>query len=265
MTPFIIGMADVSGTYAAWISQPLGDRGSTGAFFMVTPDLRFPQGTTRVAQQADFAITTCEAAGSSCKRYFVNRPGGSDQFAGNGWGWSNYDFVRFHSWRIAGDGGQSQNGKIVFYTKAELDLLGAEGHIRKGNFAEAAALINNTRVAGGGLPAITAFDATSPVPGGVDCVPKTPVNAANSGGGTLTCANMMEAMKYEKRIETAYTHFADWFLDMRGWGDLPEGTPLHWAVPYQDLQARGRSGGAIYSTGVGTAGGAAAAKSGYGW
>ena len=36
-----------------------------------------------------------------CKRYFVNRPGGGDQFAGSGWGWSNYDFVRFHSWRVA--------------------------------------------------------------------------------------------------------------------------------------------------------------------
>ena len=34
---------------------------------------------------------------------------------------------------------------------------------------------------------------------------------------------MMEAMKYEKRIEEAYTHFAAWYLDERGWGDLPQG------------------------------------------
>ena len=96
-------------------------------------------------------------------------------------------------------------------------------------------------------------------------MPKMPVGASNAGGGTVTCGNMWEALKYEKRIETQYTHFAAWFLDARGWGDLPEGTPLHWAVPYQDLQARGKSGAAIYSTGVNTAGGAAAAKSGYGW
>ena len=50
----------------------------------------------------------------------------------------------------------------------------------------------------------------------------------------------MEAMKWEKRMETAYGHFLAWFFDSRGWGDLAEGTPLHFAVPYQELQARGR-------------------------
>jgi hypothetical protein len=263
----------VSGSYAAWISQPLGERGTSGSFFMITPDVRFPQGATRAAQQADFAITSCEVAATACKRYYVNRPTGSDQLAGNSWGWSNYDFVRFHSWRTKGDAGTARNGNIVFFTKAELDLLEAEGQFRKGNYARAADLINKTRTVGmvggvakgGGLPAITAFDATSPVPGGADCVPKMPVNAANSGGGSVTCGNMFEALKWEKRLETQYTHFAAWFLDERGWGDLPEGTPLHWAPPYQDLQARGKTGAAIYSTGVGTGGGAAAAKSGYGW
>src|SRR5947208_3344650 len=39
MPAFIIGMADTSGSYAAWIAQPLGDRGSGKTpFFMVTPD-----------------------------------------------------------------------------------------------------------------------------------------------------------------------------------------------------------------------------------
>ena len=42
---------------------PLDERGAgNSAFFMVTPDLRFPQGATRAAQQADFAITSCETA-----------------------------------------------------------------------------------------------------------------------------------------------------------------------------------------------------------
>ena len=163
----------------------------------------------------------------------------------------------------------------MFFTKAELDLLEAEGHFRKASYASAAALINKTRTAGmtgnppvavgGGLPPITALDATSPVPGGSDCVPKMPVNASRGGGGTVTCGNMWEALKYEKRIETLQTHFAAWFLDMRGWGDLAEGTPIHWAVPYQDLQARGRTGTAIYSTGVGTAPNSAAPTGTYGW
>src|ERR1043166_6233352 len=48
MTPFVIGMADVSGAYAAWTAAPLDKRGPD--FLMVTPDLRFPQGTTRGPQ-----------------------------------------------------------------------------------------------------------------------------------------------------------------------------------------------------------------------
>jgi hypothetical protein len=229
---------------------------------MITPDLRFPQGNTRAEQQADFPITSCEGASQTCKRYFANRIG-NDQFNSLGWGWSNYDFVRFHSWKNRGDGSGSQNGPIVFFTKAENDMLQAEGLIRKGSFAAAAALINVTRTKNG-LPAITAFDATSPVPGGANCVPKIPVGPTYT---TIACGNMLEAMKWEKRIETAYTHFAAWYLDSRGWGDLATGTPLFWAVPYQDLQSRGYASSAIYSAGdgVGTAPGSAAVKGTYGW
>ncbi len=266
MTPFVIGMADVSGSYAAWIAQPVSDRGSSGGFTMVTPDLRFPQGATRPAQQADFQVDFspanggCDAAATKCKRYFANRPTGNDDFSGFGWGWSNYNHVRFSSWRRKGDAGSATDGKFPFFTKAELDLLAAEGHVQRSNFAAAGALINKTRVANGGLPALTAFDATTPVPGGADCVPKVPVAPFN----VIACGNLMEALKYEKRIETAYTHFAGWFLDSRGWGDLPQGTGLHWAPPYQDLQSRGRIGPEIYSTGGGTNPGSAP-KGTYGW
>jgi len=262
MPAWIIGMGDVSGSYAAWIATPTSAKGAGNTpFFMVTPDQRFPQGATRADQQNDFKITSCEGASQTCKRYFVNRIG-NDQFNSLGWGWSNYDFVRFHSWFKAGDGSGSQNGPIVFFTKAEIDMLRAEGLIRKSRYAEAAALINVTRTKNG-LDAITVFDNTSPVPGGANCVPKVPVSPYN----VIACGNMMEAMKWEKRIETAYTHFAAWYLDSRGWGDLAENTPLFWAVPYQDLQARGFAPSAIYSAGngVGTAPGSAAAKGTYGW
>jgi hypothetical protein len=257
MTPFIVGMADVSGSYATWIAKPLADRGADGPFFMQTPDLRFPQGATRAAQQADFAITSCNAASLVCKRYFVNRPAGSDVSSSPSWGLSNYDHARFWSWRTSGDG-TARNGKLVFFTKAEIDMLEAEGQIRKGNFTAAAALINKTRTTAG-LPVITAFDGTSPMPGAANCVPKVPVGPSYN---TIACGNMMEAMKYEKRMETAYTHFMAWFLDSRGWGDLPAGTGLHWAPPYQDLQARGRT--VIYSTGGGN-NPASAVKGTYGW
>jgi hypothetical protein len=263
MTPFVIGMADGSdGAFAAWIALPLDARGAGNTpFFMVSPDLRFPQGATRGAQQADFAISSCEPAATVCKRYFVNRATGSDQLAGASWGWSNYDHARFRSWRVSGDGGTARNGNFPFFTKAELDMLQAEGLIRKGSYAAAGALINITRVGHGGLPAITVFDATTPVPGDADCVPKVPVGPTYN---TVACGNLLEAMKYEKRIEEAYTHFAAWYLDERGWGDLAQNTALHWATPYQDLQARYSAAAVIYSTGGGT-NPASAAKGTYGW
>jgi hypothetical protein len=268
MPPFIIGMADTSGSYAAWTAQPISERGTGNqSFFMVTPDLRFPQGTTRLDQQNDFKITTCAGANQVCKRYFSNRTS-SDQFSGLGFGWSNYDFQRFHSWVTAGDAGSARNGNLTFLTKAELDMLEAEGQYRQGNFAAAAALVNKTRVKNG-LPAITAFDATSPVPGGnVACVPKVPGGAGTGGDfKKVGCGNLWEAIKYEKRIEEAYTHFSAWFTDMRGWGDLPETTPIYWPVPYQDLQARGRPLEAIYGAGIGAgnAPNSTAGKSTYGW
>jgi hypothetical protein len=255
MVPFVIGMADVSGAYATWLATPLDQR--PAGFFMITPDQRFPQGSSRAEQQADFQITSCQGANQTCKRYIVNRPSGNDPSGGLGWGQSNYDHVRFFSWRTSGDAGSARDGRMIFMTKAEMDMLEAEGHIRKGNFAAAAALINKTRVKNG-LPAITALDATSPVPGGANCVPKVPVGP---NFNTIACGNMMEAMKWEKRMETAYTHLGAWFQDSRGWGDLPAGTGLDFAVPYQDLQVRGRP---IYSKGGGSLPGSAP-KGTYGW
>ncbi len=253
MPPFIIGWADTSGNYPAWIATALGARGAGSTnFFMATPDLRFPQGDNRTAQQNDFKIQTCEVAqvgpAYSCKRYFVNRPAANDQFAGPGWGYSQYDFARFHGWVHNGDAGSGRNGTTPIFVKPEIDMLQAEGLYRQGNYAGAAALVNITRTRNG-LPAITAFDATSPVPGSATtCIPKVP-QAPNFT--TVGCGKLLDAIKYEKYIETAYTSFSPWYLDERGWGDMPANTPIFWATPYQDLQARGKSLAQIYGTGPG--------------
>jgi len=254
MTPFVIGMADNSGAYASWLAKPIDQRGPD--FFMTTPDQRFPQGDTRTAQQTDFAISSCAGASQTCKRYYANRPNGADPGAQFGWGGSEYDFARFHSWHVKGDG-TGQNGKMIFMTVAEINLLEAEGHIRKSEFSQAAALINKTRVKSG-LPAITAHDNTTRVPGGADCVQKVPQAPSYN---TIACGNMMEALKWEKRVETQYTHFMAWFLDSRGWGDLPVGTGLQWPTPYSDLQVRNKT---VYSLGGGV-NPASAVKGTYGW
>jgi hypothetical protein len=60
-------------------------------------------------------------------------------------------------------------------------------------------------------------------------------------------------------METAYTGLGQWFVDSRGWGDLVQGTPLHYPVPFQELDARqkpyyGLGGGGTASAAVGTYG-----------
>ncbi len=73
MWQFIVGMADTSGGYSAWLAQSAALR---SPFLVVTPDLRFPQGTTRAAQN-----TASGCSGSTCTPprndiYFRNRLSG---------------------------------------------------------------------------------------------------------------------------------------------------------------------------------------------
>jgi hypothetical protein len=244
---FVWGIRGLDGAAARgpWTELPHGHAGSAAAAGCDAPE-----------QQADFAISQCAPASTPCKRYIVNRASNADQTAQIPWGGSEYDFNRFHSWNTNGDN-TARNGKLVFFTLAEENLLEAEGQYRLGNFAAAAALINKTRTGNGKLPAITAFDATTPVPGDNACVPKVPTALQ----GPLVCGNMFEALKWEKRLETENTHWMAWFIDSRGWGDLPEGTPLFWAAPFSDLQVRLHP---VYSVGGSSTYGKAA-KGTYGW
>jgi hypothetical protein len=144
-------------------------------------------------------------------------------------------------------------------TRAEMDLLMAEGYIRTGDFGNAMTKINITRVGNGKLPPLAGItDATSPISTSGSCVPRVPQPPDFT---TAACGNIMEAMKWEKRMETLLTHLGAWFIDSRGWGDLPEGTALHFPVPFQEMDARG-----LPSYNLGGVGGVdAAARSTYGY
>jgi len=243
----IIGMADVSGGFENWLAQ---SRDTRAPFLIVTPDLRFPQGSTRAAQNADRGGQGVPTDG----RYFRNRAPGLDA-SGIGWRNSWYDHYRFRAYADAGG-----VADLPIFTKAENDMLAAEGHIRSNNISAAAALIDRTRAAAG-LPAlagvVTAAD--QPVPGGAACVPRIPV-APNFT--STACGNILEAMKWEKRMEIAYTTMGGWYFDSRGWGDLAAGTALSWPVPVQEMDARG---GTTYNLGgVGLPGGAGPSSYGYG-
>ena len=222
MPLFYYGMADVSGGYDAWLATP---RDARKSFVVVTPDKRWPQGATRALQQAEAPSSVAIPAG----RFVRNRPTGEDVPI-VGWGDSFYDHRRYGTGYLA-----SVSGNYVEMSKAEIDMLAAEGYIRAGNLAAAAALIDVSRIKNGlasvGVPA----SATAAISTAADCVPRVPQGPSFTSSA---CGNILEAMKYEKRMETAFTGYMIWFADSRGWGDLVEGTALEWPVPYQEMQAR---------------------------
>ena len=271
MPPFYIGMADSSGTYATWIGEALGDRGAGNVGLLIrTEDLRFPQGATRAAQQADFNLDDCDDDESrvDCrKRYFLNRATGEDQYTGAGWGFSNYDYARHIEWDTYGTGGSESgdNGPTLDMSLAEMNLLRAEAAYRAGSYGPAATFVNLSRAAAG-LPDAPG-DAVSQVPAGVSansCVPKVPVAP---GFNTIACGTLWDALIYERYIETIYTSYLGWYFDARGLGLLAENMPVMWATPYNEIQARGLPGSHIYGTGPGAGNlpGSWAGPSLYGW
>src|SRR5437764_6913404 len=160
MWQFMVGFADTSGAFRAWLAQPVPNRAS---FLVVTPDRRFPQGTTRAAQQDN------SPAPPTGNLYFRNRPGSQD-VPGNALGVSYYDYYRFQAFFNA-----QRIGNYPVMTRAEMNLLAAEGYIRTNKVAQAGALIDVSRVAKGGPPGVTGIaDLTTPVPGRAACVPRVP-------------------------------------------------------------------------------------------
>jgi hypothetical protein len=226
------GMADTTNGYANYIAVGGFVSARTG-FLVQTADTRWPRGATRAAQQAAQAPTV-PAAGV----YFRNRPSGEDvNDNGNPWANSNYDHFR---WRPINDA--NGVGTWTLMSFREIAMLRAEALIRLNRTADAIPLINASRTANG-LPAIPTGatvvpggTAAAPVIGGSSCVPRVPVSAT-----TTACGSVLEAMKYEKRMESAMTGYSQWFIDNRGWGDLVAGTPTEWPVPIQEANSRGKT------------------------
>jgi hypothetical protein len=222
MSPLYYGMADVSGGYDAWLATP---RDSRRAFLIVTPDRRWPQGATRAAQQASNPNVAPPPG-----MYVRNRPSGDDVPL-SGYGDSFYDHRRYGAVNLA-----ASTGPYVEMSATEMTMLAAEGYIRTNNLPAAIALVNASRTRNGldAIPAVTSATASYST-NLATCVPRVP-QAPNFT--STACGSLLEAMKYEKRIETAFTGYMIWFTDNRGWGDMVEGTTVEWPVPYQEMQAR---------------------------
>lgn len=227
LNAMIGGMADTTaGQYDAWLATA-----NKVQFLIRTPDQRFPSGDDRATQIANSPAVPGVAAGvpHGEKLYFRNRASADPDAAP----WSTYyDWYRMLAWYQ-----NSSTGPYPVFSKAQNDLLRAEALIRLGDIPAAAALIDITRTYNG-LPALTGVvtTATDPVPGGSACVPHVP--DAAQGYIKSKCGNIMEAMKWEYRMETMFTSYISQYFSGRGWGDLPEGTPFHWPVPYNEMDTR---------------------------
>ncbi len=211
---FIYGMADQSGNFQLWNSTPLAEKSyNIGGkdILIVTPDKRFPQGSTVDAQRL--------APGT---HFRTNRATGAE----TGYTWARPDRgVWRWSWYKHNRGEEYWNDMAMDLPEIrieEMNLLKAEGLFRTGNQAGAAALVNPTRTAAG-LSATDGSDTNT------SCVPKLPDGS---------CGGFFEMLKWEKRMETVATGplGVGWYFDARGWGDLWKDTFLNLPIPCTEAQ-----------------------------
>jgi hypothetical protein len=226
MPMWMIGMADQSGAYQTWVGTGLADR---DAFIMVTPDTRFPQGPDEATQIANPGSWWEIAEGD--ERLIGTKPDRGP------WRWSFYKGYTFQS--------EAENfeGAIPLVTVREMKALVAEADYRNGDMAAVADFVNETRTLAG-------LQATDAAGTNADCVPKLP---------DASCGDLWEMFKWEARLETQFRGplRVGWYLNGRGWGDLMEGSILHFPVPYTEMQIMGQ---APYN--FGGAGGASATPQG---
>jgi hypothetical protein len=223
----LLGPADTSGAYQAWLQKVSGARFDTVAPFIVrTPDKRIqpPESTIPLIKPVFFkytdvvppvAIMPPERGPYYYSNYWTSSRAlnNNTQFPFEGGGRAR---------RNINDLGAIQDAMLL---PAEMDLLLAEAEIRLGNPSAAVPLINKTRVGNGELPPVT----VNGPPAGPGCVPK------RYDG---TCGNLMDALMYEKRIETYGTAIS--FFDLRGWGCLLAGTPIQLPPPGRQLDLLGK-------------------------
>jgi hypothetical protein len=194
---WLVGPADSTQGFVNWVATPVSNR---VGFQLRTRDRRIqgPTGPDSPGKYVGFNQNNIFTASRGTYRF------------------SWYYFHRY------GTGTSWQDGLVPAMLVSEMNLLKAEGLLRKGNAAGAAALINLTRVANGALPPV---DVDGP-PNEPGCVPRK-LNGA--------CGSLWDALRYEKRIEGVGVSGVIAFMDARGWQTLPENTIVQLPVPGSEL------------------------------
>lgn len=213
----VLGMADQSGMYQKWLAKPISERTHTidgEKFLIVTPDTRFPRGTTLEEQSAEANRGTL---------YVIPDPDIDEVDVSENWGQPGRGTWRWGWYFMTEPLSHQGDTQWPEVSVAELDMLRAEALYQQGGHeAEVAALINKTRAAAGLNPTDAAGSNSS-------CVPKLPDG---------TCGDLWEMLKWEKRIEAQFKgpYAAPWYFDGRGWGELYRGSPLQIPMPCNERQ-----------------------------
>jgi hypothetical protein len=199
-----LGPADQSGNYAAWLNTPVAER---NAINIITPD-------SRVTGQTDTDGDGDLYDESGSLYLFI----GSSPFPASR-GTYHYSHYKASEWDYL----SSFEGVYPDLTADEMQFLIAEGLYRTGDQAGAMAIVNASR-ANGGLDPFAAPGDEAP-----GCIPRMQFNPTQ-------CGDLLEALKYEKRIDLFHYGPGTEFFDDRGWGDLVSGTPLELPVPGGELE-----------------------------
>jgi hypothetical protein len=222
-----IGAADQGSGFINWYNRAWADR---------TPFTMTNVQDRRIISSPTASCTSSQAVAHANKGSYMGCHVATIFAAARGTGQRSYYFFHRH-----GAGVKWQTGPLLIMSRAEMDLLKAEGLIRLNRPAEAVPLINKTRVANGQLPPVTVEGAPAP-----NCTPRK-YNGS--------CGSLWDALRYEKRVEGMGMDAAVSFADARGWQALVIGTPLHYPMPGNELELMGMP---LYTTGGGQQGSAPA-------
>lgn len=220
-----IGAADQGTGFIDWYNRPWATR---------TPFTMTSVQDRRIISSPTAPCTSSHSTAHANRGSYMGCHVATIFAASRGTGQRSYYF--FHR---LGAGITWQTGPLLIMSRAEMDLLKAEGLIRLNRASEAVPLINRTRVANGALPPVTVEGAPGP-----NCTPRK-----YSG----SCGSLWDALRYEKRIEGMAVDAAVSFTDARGWQALVVDTPLHYPMPGNELELMGLP---VYTTGGGQMDGA---------